>query len=200
MNRRGFTLLEVLTVISIIAVLASILFPVFARARESARKRTCQSNLQQIAAALHLYAQDNGGRFPRRNNDFSPVLPYTKSRSVFFCPSDSLPHQDYNAQPTRPGEKPKPRGKNVESSYVYLGGLTDDDRKDIVILGERLEVSGIEKMALHGDTVNILYLGGRVRSVPLAGYVPVVEPGPPAQENHEQYGPAAGPMPMPRGA
>ncbi len=55
---RGFTLIELLVVIAIIAILAAILFPVFARAREKARAASCQSNLKQIATALMMYTQD----------------------------------------------------------------------------------------------------------------------------------------------
>ncbi|NDK17082.1 MAG: prepilin-type N-terminal cleavage/methylation domain-containing protein, partial [Armatimonadetes bacterium] len=54
----GFTLIELLIVIAIIAILAAMLFPVFARARETARKATCASNLRQIGMALELYVQD----------------------------------------------------------------------------------------------------------------------------------------------
>ncbi|HPT99040.1 MAG TPA: prepilin-type N-terminal cleavage/methylation domain-containing protein, partial [Armatimonadota bacterium] len=57
-SRRGFTLIELLVVIAIIAILAAILFPVFARARENARKASCQSNLKQIATAASMYIQD----------------------------------------------------------------------------------------------------------------------------------------------
>ncbi|MFA7373675.1 MAG: prepilin-type N-terminal cleavage/methylation domain-containing protein, partial [bacterium] len=57
-RRRGFTLIELLVVIAIIALLAAILFPVFSRARESARGAQCQSNLKQIGAASLMYAQD----------------------------------------------------------------------------------------------------------------------------------------------
>lgn len=57
-DSRGFTLIELLVVIAIIAILAAILFPVFARARENARKATCQSNLKQIGAATRMYLQD----------------------------------------------------------------------------------------------------------------------------------------------
>jgi prepilin-type N-terminal cleavage/methylation domain-containing protein len=57
-RHRGFTLIELLIVIAIIALLAAILFPVFARSRENARRASCQSNLQQIGVALLLYARD----------------------------------------------------------------------------------------------------------------------------------------------
>lgn len=63
-ENRGFTLIELLVVIAIIAILASILFPVFAKARESARSTSCISNLKQIGTALQMYVQDNDGGFP----------------------------------------------------------------------------------------------------------------------------------------
>src|SRR3954447_14532228 len=58
MKRRGFTLIELLVVIAIIAILAAILFPVFARARDAARKTTCTSNIKQLGTAILMYAQD----------------------------------------------------------------------------------------------------------------------------------------------
>ena len=63
-NRRAFTLIELLVVIAIIAILAAILFPVFARARSQARKTTCASNLKQIGLAFLMYAQDHDETFP----------------------------------------------------------------------------------------------------------------------------------------
>ena len=60
---KGFTLIELLVVIAIIAILAAILFPVFARARENARKSTCQSNLKQIGIGIAMYAQDYDDRY-----------------------------------------------------------------------------------------------------------------------------------------
>src|SRR4029077_8607934 len=66
---RGFTLIELLVVIAIIAILAAILFPVFARAREQARKATCASNMRQIAVGALMYAQDYDELFPGASAD-----------------------------------------------------------------------------------------------------------------------------------
>ena len=73
---QGFTLIELLVVIAIIAILAAILFPVFARARENARRASCQSNLKQIGLGILQYAQDYDEKYPRQslgNTDSSPV-------------------------------------------------------------------------------------------------------------------------------
>src|SRR5438445_10640700 len=63
-RKSGFTLIELLVVIAIIAILAAILFPVFARARESARRATCLSNLKQLGTAFQMYAQDYDETYP----------------------------------------------------------------------------------------------------------------------------------------
>lgn len=99
MRRRteGFTLIELLVVIAIIAILAAILFPVFARARENARKSTCASNLKQIGLGLMMYVQDYDQMYcGRMRGDASgttrvtwPHLlqPYVKNTKIFVCPS-----------------------------------------------------------------------------------------------------------------
>jgi prepilin-type N-terminal cleavage/methylation domain-containing protein/prepilin-type processing-associated H-X9-DG protein len=108
----GFTLIELLVVIAIISLLAAILFPVFARARENARRASCMSNLKQIGLGMMMYVQNNDERYPFNKQarstldssfasvptdaDFAtassiywPVFiePYTKSYQIFRCPS-----------------------------------------------------------------------------------------------------------------
>jgi len=121
----GFTLIELLVVIAIIAILAAILFPVFARAREKARQASCLSNVKQLCLATHMYAADYDGyvypfngrptdgafvNFPEPIPDPCPTVPediaaqylraafhpYIKNEGIFFCPSDSKARQCTN--------------------------------------------------------------------------------------------------------
>src|SRR5262249_480354 len=93
-RRHGFTLIELLVVIAIIAILAAILFPVFARAREKARQITCVSNLKEIGAGMMLYAGDYDEQLCNSNTGGTPSLrwrdlidPYMKNGQVRGCPS-----------------------------------------------------------------------------------------------------------------
>ncbi len=93
---RGFTLIELLVVIAIIAILAAILFPVFARAREAARQSSCLSNHRQYATATLLYVQDYDELYPRSawftatcvGTFYLAVDPYVKNKEITQCPSE----------------------------------------------------------------------------------------------------------------
>jgi prepilin-type N-terminal cleavage/methylation domain-containing protein/prepilin-type processing-associated H-X9-DG protein len=125
--RRGFTLIELLVVIAIIAILAAILFPVFARAREKARMASCMSNVKELALGVLMYAQDYDERTPgaygnsSRSNSNNPgmnippgpvsgrggtntywywvdmIYPYVKNLQIYHCPSGTASRCDYNA-------------------------------------------------------------------------------------------------------
>src|SRR5499425_2146486 len=98
-RKRAFTLIELLVVIAIIAILAAILFPVFAQARESARQTACLSNMRQMGLAVQMYAQDYDERLPLAASQTPTgflnwhhfVDPYVKNKQIWVCPSTDLP-------------------------------------------------------------------------------------------------------------
>ena len=131
--RRGFTLIELLVVIAIIAILAAILFPVFARAREKARQTSCLSNVKQMALGAMMYVQDYdeimfprctgtwGGVppatiywMPRSAAETGLISPYTKNYQMMICPSE----------PTRRGY-----GYNISLGYVALAKINSPASK-----------------------------------------------------------------------
>ncbi len=104
-SNKGFTLIELLVVIAIIAILAAILFPVFAKAREKARQTSCANNVRQISTGLAMYSQDYDEQLPggmdihwngTANSDgvaiwggyVDALAPYLKNIQIFICPSD----------------------------------------------------------------------------------------------------------------
>jgi prepilin-type N-terminal cleavage/methylation domain-containing protein/prepilin-type processing-associated H-X9-DG protein len=95
-RKRGFTLIELLVVIAIIAILAAILFPVFAQAREAARKTQCLSNIKQLNLALLQYTQDYDETFVKDNTQGAVtgwaerLQPYCKNDGIMQCPSEAL--------------------------------------------------------------------------------------------------------------
>jgi len=98
--KRGFTLIELLVVIAIIAILAAILFPVFAKVRENARRISCASNEKQLGIALTQYVQDSDEAWPANVNNVNccdasawpgQIYSFVKSTGVYACPDDSNP-------------------------------------------------------------------------------------------------------------
>jgi prepilin-type N-terminal cleavage/methylation domain-containing protein len=116
--KRAFTLIELLVVIAIIAILAAILFPVFAQAKEAAKKTVCLSNMKQIGLGLQMYLNDDddvmffragwansrSGVIPTANSNrwWNLLVPYLKSTAIYACPSDSQasPSKDANGNLT----------------------------------------------------------------------------------------------------
>ncbi len=94
-SARGFTLIELLVVIAIIAILAAILFPVFAKAREKARQTMCLNNVKQLSLGVMQYAQDYDETMPLLTGGVpffcDQIQPYVKSKQVLLCPSDNSP-------------------------------------------------------------------------------------------------------------
>jgi len=141
-SRRAFTLIELLVVIAIIAILAAILFPVFAQAREKARQATCQSNLKQIGSALAMYVQDYDETYPitdgagnqpaalwtqppdargkptvaRLGVWATTLQPYVKSYAIYACPSCPVDNT-LLPNPVAPGHQ------EVPISYTYNGQI-----------------------------------------------------------------------------
>jgi len=119
MQKRGFTLIELLVVIAIIAILAAILFPVFAQAREKARQTACVSNLKQLGIAFQLYASDNDGNIPSPitsnvNPSFS-LNPATWVSGNVVNPATGVPYPNNNAPAGA-----KAVFKDVAGVYIYL--------------------------------------------------------------------------------
>lgn len=169
---RGFTLIELLVVIAIIAILAAILFPVFAQAREKARQITCTSNLKQQALAILQYTQDYDGQYPAAapyyggswQNDFggwqlpcsmpgqastdcmvwgNSVQPYLKNLQVLSCPDGVVKWDYYSYNDGRAG-----------TSYTYNGELQFSS--DAIIVQPATTVllwSGMMKSTWVGRTI-----------------------------------------------
>jgi len=133
-RRHGFTLIELLVVIAIIAILAAILFPVFAKAREKARAISCLSNMKQLSLGLTQYAQDNDETYPRGQANgggayslaygwAGQVYSYVKSIDVFGCPDD-------------------PGSKGDKVSYAFSVSVADGYPGDFTGQGDTYGISG----------------------------------------------------------
>ncbi len=145
-GHRGFTLIELLVVIAIIAILAAILFPVFARARENARKATCLSNMKQVMTATMMYSQDyDEVLIPLATGAASGadartwrvlVQPYMKNIEALRCPS--LPNDTVD---TTRGLSPFALGLNNQAYlHTYLTTLRTYTTGDVAKVAETILV------------------------------------------------------------
>lgn len=143
--KKGFTLIELLVVIAIIAILASILFPVFGRARENARRSSCQSNIKQIGLGFKQYIQDYDEKYPLAVADTGGSLgtfdaadqgwaqsmqPYMKSTQIFQCPSET--------------NSPNANGGNVTGYSDYWANYNV------------ISATGVAEAALDSQTLTVL--------------------------------------------
>ncbi|MCX7599116.1 MAG: prepilin-type N-terminal cleavage/methylation domain-containing protein [Armatimonadetes bacterium] len=123
MTRRGFTLIELLVVIAIISILASILMPVFSRARAKGRQAACISNVKQIVLANLMYAEDYDEAIPRGQLDlttqwYQAIYPYTRNYQILYCP---------DRKDSGPGY-----AMNYRASGMSLGRVWDAARKVLI--------------------------------------------------------------------
>ena len=150
-RKSGFTLIELLVVIAIIAILAAILFPVFARARENARRSSCQSNLKNIGLGVIQYVQDSDERLPPKGvitgGPAGALQTYIKSKQVFQCPSDADAADD-NAS------------SYGENDKVFLASGTEAMS---TFNATALQVIDFDSSPRHFEGANQGYLDGHVK-------------------------------------
>ncbi|MFH1855115.1 MAG: DUF1559 domain-containing protein [bacterium] len=183
-KKSGFTLIELLVVIAIIAILAAILFPVFAKAREKARQTSCLSNEKQIALAVIMYAGDYDETLPPYYSFGSltywvdMVMPYCKNTQMFACPSNSNKSQyasygcNYNwpfsnfEQSGWPPESGDSLGsiKRPSEIMMLLDGSTYITRYDP---GVALSTGGYygKPEGRHNDQCNVAFCDGHAKSM-----------------------------------
>jgi prepilin-type N-terminal cleavage/methylation domain-containing protein/prepilin-type processing-associated H-X9-DG protein len=148
MKRRAFTLIELLVVIAIIAILAAILFPVFAKAREKARQITCTSDAKQIGLGVLQYVQDYDENYPTGEEGSlgqgwaGTIYPYVKSGAVFHCPDD-------------------PTTQTSDGTYTYypvsFAANLNITRRDISGQGQQMSVLSAPASTVYMSEVQGIY-------------------------------------------
>ena len=175
-RRSAFTLIELLVVIAIIAILAAILFPVFARARENARRSSCQSNLKQMALGFKQYTQDYDEKFvpaigtgvigttvENGSGWIIELQPYIKSVQIFQCPSDPI---SFDPNPNRPRNLAEAQATGGFTDYYMNASLNDDGTGGNPTAGAATGTKpiytngGINEAAVEQPTLTIMIADG----------------------------------------
>jgi prepilin-type N-terminal cleavage/methylation domain-containing protein/prepilin-type processing-associated H-X9-DG protein len=182
-KKKGFTLIELLVVIAIIAILAAILFPVFAQAREKARQASCMSNLKQISLAELQYVQDYDEKYSGSYNN-SPagrvyypelIYPYTKSAQIYFCPdagdNDHFNNDGSNNCTTNPntcGTKPSPPNGFGAGPTDYAYNSIDSPKT-----GYDDDRAQVKQAVVTSPAETMLLMDGRGNNGPMYGFINV---------------------------
>ena len=176
-DSRGFTLIELLVVIAIIAILAAILFPVFARMRGRAEQSSCLSNLKQLGTSVQMYMQDYDNTYPYAystagggeanaqtgTREITATLQtYVKNTKIWICPSSELTGPTsyaVNATVIR----------NGVSGY-YIAGQLEEICKKPAIASYAWDSEADISTCVHDEALNVLYADGHAGSVNLKGF------------------------------
>lgn len=153
MGLRSFTLIELLVVIAIIGILAGMLLPAIAIARERGRRARCKGNLRGLGQCLALYAMDNSENFPANFREF--MGPYTSSPRIYICPSDSrgaaTAVNDTDMTET-----------NCSYNYIYLPSSADATTLQIADKDGENNIDGDNWGSTHADGGNVMYVDNSV--------------------------------------
>lgn len=162
MAKKGLTLLELLIVIAVVGVIILSLAPWIRATREQGRRHMCANNLRKTIIALHTYALDNKGVFPRDLSDLYPE--YIEDLKVFICSSD-VDASDI----ARDGSD-----IDVTTSYLYSRGWSEKDSLETILVCDKNDIFG--KDTNHdGKGGNAAYLSGEVRWVKTADWINPVD-------------------------
>ncbi len=183
-TKNAFTLIELLVVIAIIAILAAILFPVFAQAREKARQTSCLSNMKQQGLGVMMYVQDYDETFPQAyyyNNDNNStngythwtglVAPYVKNLGIYVCPSD----KNRGLAPTNflPGNA----GAGAPSGQVTQNAVQDNQAPRLSYIGNGAVLSRKRRTVDPGNVVGqaaIDQVAGTILIAEMTDFVPCI--------------------------